>query len=307
MSVSLLSDFIQNINKNELNLYGVSVAQHGELLGSHRWTTDEPHELASLTKSFTSTAIGMLIEEKKLSLSTKVFPLFPDKIDFPLSPQQEALTVRDLLIMASGHEHSLLLLNQRSKLKEKDWVKYFLSTPLIRMPGQTFVYDSGCSHLLSAIVQKVTGEKLRDYLIPRLFLPLGIPDPFWYDCPMGITFGGAGLKLRTNDLIKFGQLYLNGGKWNGQQLVSKDWIKEATRKQIDTNTVNSTRDGSCGYGYQFWMCHEERSFRADGAYSQFCIVLPNEDAVIAINSHEQRSQDILDCVWESIVPKLMDR
>ena len=304
MSFTLLSDFVKAINENNLTLNGVAVAQHGVLLNTYRWTADEPHELASLTKSFTSTAIGMLIHEGKLSLSTKVFPLFPDKVDFPLSPQQEALTVRDLLIMASGHEHSLLLLEERSKLTQKDWVKYYLSVPLKRMPGQVFVYDSGCSYLLSAILQRITGEKLRDYLIPRLFRPLGIPDPYWYDCPMGITFGGAGLRLRTTDLIKFGQLYLNRGSWEGKQLLPAEWVKEATRKQIETNQVNSSKDGSCGYGYQFWMCHEEGSFRADGAHSQFCIVLPKEDAVVAINAQEDRPQEILDCVWEHIVSKL---
>ncbi len=304
MSPSFLTDFVRVIDEKQLALYGVAVSQHGVLLDRFRWAPDQPHELASLTKSFTSTAIGMLIHEGKLELSTKVFPLFPDKVTSPLSPEQEALTVRDLLIMASGHEHSLLLLEQRSKLVEQDWVKYYLSVPLCRMPGQVFVYDSGCSYLLSAIIQRITGEKLRDYLIPRLFRPLGIPDPYWYDCPMGITFGGAGLQLRTTDLIKFGQLYLNHGSWEGKQLIPENWIKEATRKQIETKWVNSTLDGSCGYGYQFWMCHEEGSFRADGAHSQFCIILPKEDAVVAINSHEDRSQEILNCVWDQIVAKL---
>lgn len=305
MRNALLQPFASLVEEKQLGVHAAAVMQHGAFLGEYRVVPDEPHILHSLTKSYTSVAVGMLIGEGRLALDDRIASFFPELL--PAHPSREllALSVRDLLRMAPGRDQPSMMANQRGLIEDKNWVRYYLSKPFDRMPGERFSYDTGCTYILSAVVQQVSGETTLDFLTPRLFEPLGIEKPYWETCPMGRSLGGAGLFLRTKELLPFGQLCLQHGIYNGKRLVSADYLAQATSKQIDTQP-DAPKDSRCGYGYQFWMCHNG-TYRADGAYAQFLIVDEENDAVIAVNSKSDRGQEILDAVWETVTPLLAER
>jgi hypothetical protein len=210
------------------------------------------------------------------------------------------MRVRHLLSMNTGHGEDTLpaLLGRR----DGNWRRAFLGCPVTHAPGSLFVYNSGATYMLSAIVQRLTGEKVADYLQPRLFDPLGIPPPRWDTCPFGINAGGWGLNLRTEDIARFGQLYLQRGRWGDVQLVPEAWVAEATSFHSD-NAMRETPDWQAGYGYQFWMCRHG-AYRGDGAHGQFCVVMPAQDAVVAITSGVRDLQAVLDAVWAHLLPAM---
>ena len=185
---------------------------------------------------------------------------------------------------------------------QDDWVKASLAVPFVHKPGTTFLYNNIGPLLLSAIVQKVSGQKLLDYLRPRLFSPLGILDMDWDASPGGINPGGWGLRLKTEDLAKFGQLFLQKGRWKGRQLLPRKWVEVATSLHINTS-VEHWVDWRKGYGYLFWRCRHD-AYRADGAMGQYCIVLPRQDAVIVLTAESQDMQEELDLVWRFLLPSI---
>jgi CubicO group peptidase (beta-lactamase class C family) len=204
------------------------------------------------------------------------------------------MTVRDLLTMNTGHE------TEPKVTPETPWVRTFLHHDVPNRPGTRFLYNTPATFMCSAIVQKVTGETVLDYLKPRLFEPLGIDNPEWGTNQQGITLGGFGLHICTQDIAKFGQLYLQRGEWSGRQLIPSDWIELATSKQVD-NGSNALSDWNQGYGFQFWRCRHN-AFRGDGAFGQFCIVLPELNAVIAITADSKDMQGELNIVWDKLLP-----
>jgi CubicO group peptidase (beta-lactamase class C family) len=297
----ILDDFSKRVETQALGVHAAAVSWRGKKLGEYRVVADEPHILHSLSKSFTSTAVGMAVEEGRVALTDRVVDLLREESPAEPSAKLQKLTVRDLLIMAPGRKDPVMMMHQRAAI-QGSWIRHYLAQPLDEEPGHTFYYDTGCTYTLAAILQKLTGETLLEYLMPRLFAPLGIERPFWEESPEGINIGGAGLFLRTSELLPFGELYLNQGEYRGKRLLGAEWIREATRKQIDTPQRGGT-DSRLGYGYQFWMC-QHAAYRADGAYAQFCIICPEQDAVIAVNADSNYGQEILDAVWEEILPKL---
>lgn len=297
-----LSTFAQAVEKKNLTVYGVVVRQHNQQIAEHFWRTDERINIHSLSKSFLSCAVGMAIAEGRMALEDQVISYFPEKLDKEPDAWLKALTVRHLLMMSPGHSQGILMGDARDELEDTDWVHYFLNYGMDFEPGTRFAYDTGATFLCSAILQKQTGQTALEYLKPRLFAPLGIRNPQWFTSPDGITLGGGGLHLNTREISRFGQMLLDGGKYEGKQLVPAEYLAQATRKQIDNE---GTPDWSCGYGYQFWMCTPHGVYRGDGKNGQFCIVCPEQDAVVAITSHEEKNlQGILDCVWEEILPQL---
>jgi CubicO group peptidase (beta-lactamase class C family) len=234
------------------------------------------------------------VNEGKLSVDDLVLKFFPEDAPADPSPQLKAMRVRDLLTMTSGQQAEAKL------TKEQPWVKAFLAQPVPFKPGTHFQYNTPGSYMLSAIVQKVTGQTVRDYLTPRLFEPLGIDAPEWTSSPQGISAGGFGLFLKTEDIAKFGQLYLQNGKWDGKQIVPASWVRQATSKQV-SNGSDPSRDWDQGYGFQFWRCRHN-AFRGDGANGQFCIVMPEQDAVVAITADTGDMQAELNVVWDKLLP-----
>ena len=295
-SASIL-EFVEAADMQIDTLHSVMIVRHGQVVTEGWWkpeTADKPHVLYSLSKSFTSTAVGLAVAEGKLSIDDKVLSFFPDDAPAEPSDNLKAMTVRDLLTMNTGHQ------SEPKVTPETPWVRTFLNQEVPHKPGSHFLYNSPATFMCSAIVQKVTGQTVLDYLKPRLFEPLGIESPEWGTNQQGITFGGFGLFIRTEDIAKFGQLYLQRGEWNGKQLIPADWISLATSKQVE-NGSNALSDWNQGYGFQFWRCRHN-AFRGDGAFGQFCIVLPEHDAIIAITADTKDMQSELNLVWDKLLP-----
>ena len=302
-----LLDFVNTVEKANLNLHSLMVVRHGQVVAEGWWAPYAPqlrHTLYSLSKSFTSTAVGMAVAEGKLTVEDKVVSFFKTDLPATISDNLAAMRVKDLLTMTTGHDKEPTP-DMRAN-GNKNWINVFLAHPVEHTPGTHFVYNSGATYMLSAIVQKLTGQPVLAYLKPRLFDPLGIEGEDWEVDPNGINTGGWGLRVRTEDIAKFGQLYLQKGVWNGKRLLPEAWIADATRGQVQSaggKRKADENDWLQGYGYQFWRCRHD-AYRGDGAMGQYCIVLPNEDAVIAITSETSDMQAILDAVWNNILPAL---
>lgn len=264
------------------------------------YTANDPHQLYSLSKSFTSTAVGLAVAEGKLTINDPVISHFPAETPANPSDNLRAMRVRDLLTMSTGHHNESLA--GWALPTDPAPVKRFLGWTVDHKPGSFFVYNSPATFMQSALVQKLTGQNLVDYLRPRLFEPLGMGTPRWEQSATGVAEGASGLFLRTEDIASFGQLYLQKGKWQGQQLIPADWIEAATAKQV-SNGSSPASDWDQGYGFQFWRCRPG-FYRGDGAHGQFCIVMPEQDAVVAITSGVQDMQAVMNLVWDKLVPAL---
>lgn len=293
--------------KDRMEMHSFMLLRHGKVAAEAWWSPYSPdyrHMLYSLSKSFTSTAVGFIVSEGLLSLDDKVISYFPEDMPAEISENLKAMTIKHLLTMSTGHAEDTL--EPMWEQAEGNWVKAFLEMPVVYEPGTHFLYNTGATYMLSAIIQKVTGSRMLGYLKPRLFEPLNIKNPVWDVCPMGIDIGGYGLSIKTEDIARFGQLYLQKGKWEGRQLIPLEWVEEATRLQI-SNSDNPENGGDWeqGYGYQFWRCRHN-SFRGDGAYGQYCIVIPEKDAVFAANCAVEDMGLMFDLVWDYLYTAMHD-
>ena len=303
-SAAILS-FVEEAEQKLDALHSVIIVRHGQVVAEGWWepyAADEPHMLYSLSKSFTSTAVGLAVSDGKLSIDDPILKFFPD--DAPAAPGEnlKAMRVRDLLTMTTGHHNEDIQAFPFGA--DENLVKRFLALPVAHKPGTFFVYNTPASYILSAIVQKVTGQTVLDYLRPRLFEPLGTADPTWDASRQGISMGGFGLNLRTEDIAKFGQLYLRKGEWQGRQLVPAAWVDAATSRQVSNGSAPAS-DWEQGYGFQFWRSRHG-FYRGDGAHGQFCLVLPQHDTVIAITSGTRDMGSVMNLVWDRLVPALKD-
>lgn len=301
ISSSAIRAFVEAADQQVNTMNSFMLVRHGHVVAEGWWSpysAETPHVMYSLSKSFTSTAVGLVVAEGKLSVDDEVLKFFPE--DAPSVPTNnlKAMRVRDLLTMSTGHQTEPRL----SETNQTPWTKIFLSHPVPHKPGAHFLYNTPATYMQSAIVQKLTGQTVLDYLRPRLFEPLGIENPTWGTSPQGISLGGYGLNIRTEDIAKFGQLYLQKGQWHGKQLVPASWIEGATARQT-SNGSNPKSDWEQGYGFQFWRCRHG-AYRGDGAFGQFCIVMPEQDAVIAITSGTRDMQAVMNLVWDRLFPAL---
>jgi CubicO group peptidase (beta-lactamase class C family) len=299
VSSSAVLSFVEAADKNIDSMNSFMLLRHGHVVAEGWWApydAEAPHSLYSLSKSFTSTAVGLAISEGQLSLDDQVLKFFPQ--DAPAEPSNnlKAMRVSDLLRMSTGQQ------TEPARTADQPWTKTFLAQPVPFKPGTHFQYNTSATYMLSAIVQKATGMTVLDYLKPRLFEPLGIEHPTWETSPQGITTGGFGLSIRTEDIARFGQLYLQKGKWQGKQIVPESWVEAATTRQT-SNGSNPQSDWDQGYGYQFWRCRHG-AYRGDGAFGQYCIVLPEQDAVIVITSGVKDMQAVLNLVWDKLLPAM---
>jgi CubicO group peptidase (beta-lactamase class C family) len=305
VSSKKILEFLDAIEKTKNEMHSIMIIRHGKVIAEGWWDpyrADLKHTLYSLSKSFTSTAIGFAVTEKKIKLNDKVIKYFPDKLPDTISENLKALTIRDLITMSAGQFPE----PQAVPAFSDDWVKGFLAAPIVNKPGSVFLYNSIATYMLSAIIEKVTGQKLIDYLTPRLFKPLGIEGIDWETDPKGINVGGWGLRLKTEDIAKMGLLFLQKGKWQGKQIIPAAWVEEATSFKIDnapgmSQERKDSSDWRQGYCYQFWRCRNN-AYRGDGAFGQYMIVMPEQDAVIAITSETPNMQDELNLVWQYLLP-----
>lgn len=295
--------FIDAAEAADVHPHSLMISRHGRVVAEGWWApyaAERRHMLFSLTKSFTSTACGLAVDEGRLSVDDPVLSFFPEFAPDTISPNLAAMRVADLLTMTTGHAEEPA--GWMFEHGERQWTKGFLAYPVEFEPGTHFLYNSSGSNVVAAIVQKLTGQLLVDYLRPRLFDPLGIADPVWELSPEAINPGGWGLSMRTEDIARFGQLYLQRGRWEGRQLVPAAWVAEATRRQVPNGT-DPNSDWAQGYGYQFWRCRHD-VYRGDGAFGQYCIIMPHLDTVVAMTGANASMQAALDCVWQTILPAL---
>ncbi|MCS7461447.1 beta-lactamase family protein [Paenibacillus doosanensis] len=289
-----------------LGLHSIMVLRHGHVVAEgwwHPYDKDQPHMLFSMTKSFTAIATGFAVSEGLLSVEDQVASFFSELFHEEFSEALAALRIKHLLTMSVGHAKATM--GQELRQLTGSWVEHFFSIPIDHAPGSRFVYNTLATHIISAVIQKVTGMKMSDYLQPRLFDPLGIPKPEWQISPDGNNTGGGGLKLRTEEIAKFGQFLLQKGVWEGERLLPEEWIEKVSSFQIK-NGENNQNDSEQGYGYQFWRCRHG-AFRADGAFGQLCIVMPDQDAVVAITSGvdlSTGSKQILSLIWTHLLPSM---
>lgn len=304
-----ISRFVTAVNNSKNELHSFMLVKNGHIIAESWWTPYAPelkHTMYSVSKSFTSTAIGLAVSEGRLKLTDKVVSFFPELTPDTAGALLRSMTVRDLITMSAGQSPDPTGL----MLRQQEWVKFFLRLPVADAPGSKFLYNSAATFMLSAILQKVTGEKLIDYLRPRLFDPLEIYNIDWELNPEGVNAGGWGLRLKTEDMAKFGQLYLQKGQWKGTQVLPAAWVEEATRFAIanshDTAVhAKATSDWAQGYCYQFWRSRNN-AYRADGAFGQYIIVIPDHQAVVAITSETPDMQHVMNLVWEHLLPALKE-
>lgn len=286
----------------ECDIHHVMVVRHGKVIAEMHPTpfrAEDSHTLYSASKTFTSLAVGCAIDENLLRLDDRVMTFFPDKRTNRVSDNMAAMTVRDLLMMASGIKPDGTMRNNST-----DWVKDFLAKPVDDVPGSRFQYDSMCTFMLSAIVQRVTGQTMLEYLQKKLFNPMHITVADWEMSPDGICTGGWGLRVQAETMAKLGLLLLNKGNWNGEQLVSADYVTAACSRLIDggaKETVPPT-DGNQGYGYQVWQSKWPGSYRADGAMGQYSVVVPEADLVVVILGMKLYGHEELACIWNHLMP-----
>lgn len=271
-----------------------------ETIAEHYWDglgADGLRPMHSVSKSFTSCAVGILNAEGRLDLDETVGQMLAD-IYSDVQDAWYRVSVRHLLTMTSGHEAESLQIGTRNE--QDDWVRHILDHPPTQTPGTTFVYNTGATHLLSAIVERRAGEPLLKYLSRTMLEPLDAGDASWETSPTGVAGGGWGLSLRTSTLADFGQLYLQCGRWGERQLVPREWAWESTSPQVPTTSTPLDREWGYGYGYQFWM-GRNGSCRADGAFGQLCLVIPRAETIVAVTAkRESGFQALIDTAWKAL-------
>lgn len=307
MENNILDDMILSVKRQNLHVLNVVVRKEGSIIARYDFEEEKPRLLWSVSKTFTSMAIGIAESEGYFKINDKLLDYFSEDAA-EISDNLRKMTIRDLLCMGTGHAECPLEKAMEENKPIENIGRLFFKEPVVFEPGTHFVYNNAATYMLSKLISKTTGCSLRDYLIPRLFQPLGISNPKWESDANGISLGCTGLYLTAEELSKAGQLLLNKGKWNGRQLIPADYIEKASRPQIDTSKFNkyfATADHKQGYGYQMWMNSYPGSYRMDGMYGQYVVMLPDKNTVAAYVSNEPKNMTgILELTWNTLIDKL---
>jgi len=301
MPASLLTPFRLRNAERHLGVYGIHLHREGHPPLEHRFRSDDPVNVYSCSKTVTALALGMALDEGLVSLDDFLI----DHLGQPgghVADGVAAITLRHLIHMTDGSSFTGFEPEQASA---PDRAGAYLAAELDRPVGERFVYSNGATYMLGRVVSAASGTELRDYLMPRLFEPLGIANPQWFRCPAGYAEAATGLHLRTSELAAIGRLLLQDGEWEGRQLVSAQYVQAMRTDIVDTSHAGANPDWQAGYGYCVWRSTRFDSWRADGRYGQFSIVLPHHRAVVTLTSHnEANTAQLLEAVWEDVVPYL---
>lgn len=296
--MAFIDDFRKCAEEKNLNVWGVEVLQHGDRVDGFHWVEDDRMNMRSGSKSFASAAVGIAIDEGYFGLEDRIAQYFEDKLPADPSPYLLNIRVKHLLEMAPGHEKPYQLKDFET-WEVNDLARHFLNMKCVREPGMLFMYDGSCTYMLSALLQRRTGIRLRTFIQKKIFDALDIRNVQWMECPMGVSLGNSGLMLNTVEAARFGQLILQRGEWNGKQVIPRWYLEKATSPQI------ATQEAAGWYGYQFWGETWPGCYSAQGKYGQMIFMLPNEDAVIAITAHNEKdTNEIKEAVWSTIASKL---
>ncbi|MBQ7736209.1 MAG: serine hydrolase [Oscillospiraceae bacterium] len=297
-------DFMEKLETMDNRAF--MVLRHGKVVAEGYRTPFEQKNkqmIFSGTKSFAATVIGFAVDEGLISLEDKVISFFPEKLTNPPCENMQKMNIWHLLTMTTGFVPTDPILT----CDQPDWIEKFLRAYVTHEPGTYYTYCNMATNMLSAIIEKVTGQSFEDYAKPRLLDPLGITDYHWERLMDGTTTAGFGLNMCIEDYAKLGQLLLQKGRWEGRQLVSEKWVEEMTGKQVDTSMdIWPTMDRKSGYGYQFWRCQIPNVYRADGSKAQFCVVMPDQDAVVVTFCSHQNLYDVLVPMWDHLIPAMKD-
>ena len=288
--------------RTDIEMHSLMVVRHGRVAAEGWWgpySAGRPQLLYSLSKSFTSTAAAFARDEGLLDLDDTVISHFAEFAADITDPRSRSVKVRHVAAMASGHTREML--GEALERDKEEPVRGFLLIPPDRDPGTVFAYSQPCTYTLASIIQRNAGMPLTQYLRPRLFDPLGIGHVGW-SALAGREQGFSGLHARTEDIAKLGLLYLQRGRWEEAQLIPEEWVAEATSEQVGNAAEGGPGDWGQGYGYQFWM--SRHGYRGDGAFGQFCLILPEQDAVIVTTAYTLAMPDLLDAIWEHLLPGL---
>ncbi|MEU3167036.1 serine hydrolase domain-containing protein [Streptosporangium sp. NPDC006930] len=306
MSSRSIIALLDRLEAQSAECHSIMVVRHGHVVAEGWWapySAERPHLLYSVTKSFTSVAVGLAIADGLLSLDDRVVDVLPDHVPADISDQGRRVTVHHLLSMTAGHRTDSL--DEAWRLEPGDLVKGFLRVPFPEAEGTRHAYDNPTTFLLARMVERVTGRGLPEFLDERLFAPMGVDHAEWDRVASGAAFGFQGLHLTTEAVAAFGELLLRGGLWGDRRLIPREWVELATRQHIETLQIegwSENLDALRGYGYQFWM--SRHGYRADGAFGQFCLVVPSHDLVIAVTAAVTQGEAILDPLWECLLPGL---
>lgn len=307
MGHTLLNDLIQSVQEQHLHVLNVIVRQNGKIIARHDFEEEKPQLLWSVSKTFTSMAVGIAVSEGHFKLDDHIIDFFPN-FKITENDYRNDVTVHDLLCMGSGHAECPVSKADWEKNPNLDIAELFFNEPFMYKPGTHFTYDNSATYMLSRLITLTTGLKLDDYLNEKIFKPLDIPKPTWHTCPLGYPMGFSGLYLCAEHLSRFGQLILDKGVWKSAQLIPSGFIERASSVQIKTDdfiTDWTTADHNQGYGYQMWMNSYPGSFRMDGLNGQYVVILPDRQAVITYVSDEpDKMIEILELTWKTLMDKL---
>jgi CubicO group peptidase (beta-lactamase class C family) len=304
VSSRAVAALLDRLEARSIECHSIMVVRHGHVVAEGWWapySAGRPHLLYSLTKSFTSIAVGLAIADGLLRLDDRLVDLLPDHVPASMSEQGRRITVHHLLSMTAGHRTDSLA--EAWQREPGDLVKGFLRVPFPEAEGTRHAYDNPTTYILARMVERVTGRGLPELLDDRLLGPMGIDHAEWDRVASGAAFGFHGLHLTTEAVAAFGELLLRGGRWADRQLVPRAWVELATSRHVETLPIEvgpSGADFLCGYGYQFWI--SRHGYHGNGAFGQQCVVVPSRDLVIAVTGAYLQEQDMFDAIWECLLP-----
>lgn len=288
-AIAIFNDFVNLVDNDDLPIEAVALADGERIIAERHFAPDQSRNIYSHTKSYLSTAIGIAIGEGILSLDSKLVDIFPEYVPDDAQPELGRITLRHLLTMSSGFNHAYLMsADRRGGVGAPDYLEYMFSHRIEVEPGSAFCYSTADSYLAGRMLERACGEHLGEYLHRRIFSRLEQGWPIWECDPQGHPIAGAGMFMTLSNMLKLGQVYLNGGIWHGTRIVDESWVNAASSKQIETPHDNIW---TCGYGYQFWMSPYDGAYRADGSYGQITTVLPNQGLVVAVQCPESGDFD----------------
>jgi CubicO group peptidase (beta-lactamase class C family) len=306
VSSRAIAALLDRLRAQSVECHSIMVVRHGHVVAEGWWapySAERPHLLYSLTKSFTSVAVGLAVSDGLLSLNDRVVDVLPDHVPDDVSEQGRRITVHHLLSMTAGHATDSLY--DAWRLEPDDLTKGFLRVPFTETEGTRHVYDNATTYVLARMLERVTDRGLPDLLDDRLFHPMGIDHAEWDRVASGAAFGFHGLHLTTQAVAAFGELLLREGVWKGQQLIPGDWVRLATRQHIETlqaadNPLDA--DSNSGYGYQFWLSRD--GYRGEGYCEQLCMVYPEHDLVVAVTAGDGPHGALVGAVRDCLLPGL---
>lgn len=305
MKQHILDDLIASVKRQNLQIKQVVIRQDGDVIATYDFDKVKPRHIQSVSKAFTAMAVGIAEDEGLLTLNDKVADYFPEMPKPHMNNHLRAMTIHHLLCMGTGHGECPVKKHDWKKDSHVDIAKLFFAEQVVHAPGTRFMYNNAATYMLSRIITKVTGESMKDYMDIKLFKPLCMQSISWKLCPMGYTLGFAGLFMDADALSRFGQVLLDEGVWEGRRLVPQDFIRRASAVQIAT-TLDAKESGSdAGYGYQIWVNDIPGTYRMEGRYGQYVVILPKKRAVVVYLSEEMDTDiDVLECTLDTWMDKL---